>query len=189
MNRIGKFLRASAITAIPAALTLAMASAANATITVDGSSMSYTGPAELDGLTTTIGYSKAGLPKPTFTQWIEFTNTLAGIYSITLDTSSRSVDFTSAYLTNGTDTYYLTLLYSVGSLEGWGLDDTLIAAGDWTLYINGKNNRTGSLAGTITIQQAVPEPATWAMMIIGFGAVGFTLRRGRRKTQTVTQLA
>jgi len=29
---------------------------------------------------------------------------------------------------------------------------------------------------------AVPEPATWAMMIVGFGVVGSTLRaaRGRR---------
>ncbi len=26
----------------------------------------------------------------------------------------------------------------------------------------------------------VPEPATWAMMILGFGAVGMALRRGRR---------
>ncbi len=29
---------------------------------------------------------------------------------------------------------------------------------------------------------AVPEPATWAMMLIGFGAVGVTLRR-RKRTQ------
>ncbi len=27
---------------------------------------------------------------------------------------------------------------------------------------------------------AVPEPATWAMMIVGFGAIGFTMRRGKR---------
>lgn len=27
---------------------------------------------------------------------------------------------------------------------------------------------------------AVPEPATWAMMILGFGAVGLAIRRGRR---------
>ena len=176
------------VTGLLGAAALAMASAANATITIDGSSMSYTGPSSLDGLTTTIGYSKAGLGKPTFTQWLEFTNTLAGIYSITLDTSSRSVDFTSAFLTNGTDTYALTLLYSAGSLESWGLGDTLIAAGDWTLVINGKNNRTGSLAGTITIEQAVPEPATWAMMIVGFGAVGFTLRR-KRKPGLISQIA
>jgi hypothetical protein len=30
---------------------------------------------------------------------------------------------------------------------------------------------------------AVPEPATWAMMLIGFGAVGYSLR-ARRKTAT-----
>ena len=30
--------------------------------------------------------------------------------------------------------------------------------------------------------RAVPEPATWAMMILGFGAVGFSLRRRRKAT-------
>lgn len=28
----------------------------------------------------------------------------------------------------------------------------------------------------------VPEPATWAMMILGFGAIGWSLRRNRRQT-------
>ena len=31
----------------------------------------------------------------------------------------------------------------------------------------------------------VPEPATWAMMILGFGFVGFMLRNGRRQGATV----
>lgn len=31
---------------------------------------------------------------------------------------------------------------------------------------------------------AVPEPSTWAMMLLGFGAVGFSLRRSRRILQT-----
>jgi len=35
--------------------------------------------------------------------------------------------------------------------------------------------------GTLTISSAVPEPATWAMMLIGFLAVGGTLRNARRK--------
>jgi hypothetical protein len=163
------------------ATALAVASAANATITVDASSMSYTGPTQLDGVTTTIGYSDAGLSKPTFTEWLTFTDTEAGIDSVTLDTSSRSVDFTSAYLTpdGGVTQYALTLLYSVGSLESWGLDDTNLAAGTYTLVINGNNSGTGSLGGTITIQ-SLPEPGTWAMMILGFGAVGFALRRKRR---------
>ena len=35
---------------------------------------------------------------------------------------------------------------------------------------------------------AVPEPATWAMMLMGFGAMGVSLRR-RRRTQTLLQAA
>ena len=35
---------------------------------------------------------------------------------------------------------------------------------------------------------AVPEPATWAMMLVGFGGMGVALRR-RRKTATIAQLA
>ena len=43
-------------------------------------------------------------------------------------------------------------------------------------------------ASTLTISQAavaaVPEPGTWAMMLLGFGAVGFAVRR-RRPTVNV----
>lgn len=31
-----------------------------------------------------------------------------------------------------------------------------------------------------TVTPAVPEPGTWAMMLIGFGAIGFSMRRGPR---------
>lgn len=31
----------------------------------------------------------------------------------------------------------------------------------------------------VTVSPAVPEPATWAMMLLGFGAAGFVLRRRR----------
>ena len=34
----------------------------------------------------------------------------------------------------------------------------------------------------------VPEPATWAMMVLGFGAAGFAVRRSRNKA-LVSQLA
>lgn len=37
------------------------------------------------------------------------------------------------------------------------------------------------------IAAAVPEPATWAMMIAGFGAVGFAMRR--RRTQATVRFA
>lgn len=54
--------------------------------------------------------------------------------------------------------------------------------------INGNNGSTGTLGGTITIAQAIPEPGTWAMMLVGFGAVGFALRR-KRKPALISQLA
>jgi hypothetical protein len=36
---------------------------------------------------------------------------------------------------------------------------------------------------------SVPEPATWAMMLLGFGAAGVAMRRGRRKAKLLSQLA
>ncbi len=35
----------------------------------------------------------------------------------------------------------------------------------------------------------VPEPGTWAMMLMGFGAAGFAMRRRRRQTGELRQLA
>jgi hypothetical protein len=40
-------------------------------------------------------------------------------------------------------------------------------------------NQAGN--GTLTISNAIPEPATWAMLIAGFGLVGMAARR-RRET-------
>lgn len=41
-------------------------------------------------------------------------------------------------------------------------------------------NNQGLLGITFTrIESAVPEPATWAMMLIGFGAIGLAVRRRR----------
>jgi len=53
----------------------------------------------------------------------------------------------------------------------WGTMQTVAAAhGD--LAVN-------SVSATVSQTAAVPEPATWAMMILGFGAAGAVLRRGR----------
>ena len=35
----------------------------------------------------------------------------------------------------------------------------------------------------------VPEPSTWAMLLLGFGAVGYTMRRRRRTHPQLTQMA
>jgi hypothetical protein len=35
----------------------------------------------------------------------------------------------------------------------------------------------------------VPEPATWALMLLGFGGVGISMRRSRGKNAKLLQLA
>lgn len=70
---------------------------------------------------------------------------------------------------------------------------TLAGTNTLTFIVNNNNNGinnsplTGgpsSLFGTVTINAAaVPEPATWGMMIAGFGVAGFALRR-RVKVRT-----
>ena len=66
-------------------------------------------------------------------------------------------------------------------------------AGDITL--SNLNTRILSIAGAgnVTsatgITTAVPEPGTWALMLIGFGAMGVSLRRSRRKQGFLPQAA
>lgn len=58
--------------------------------------------------------------------------------------------------------------------------DTGLAA-----MINGSAINTNNSAYSLSTLSAVPEPATWGMMILGFGAMGVALRRSRRES-TIT---
>ena len=80
-----------------------------------------------------------------------------------------------------------------------GFTQFVSPAGDLFSLVNnmpvfnlGTFNLTSIVSGNSTLRisaasGAVPEPATWAMMMLGFGAMGATLRR--RKTTTRVQFA
>ena len=47
-------------------------------------------------------------------------------------------------------------------------------------------NTDGFKLSSIVVNAAVPEPATWAMMLLGFGAIGFAMRRAGRQQPSAT---
>lgn len=179
------------VLAFAGATALAISSAAGAAVTVDTSTMVIDGPATVAD-TTTIGFTEANLSSPTFVENIIFSNTLAGLYTITLTTSSPAVDFTSALVTGAGGPYNLVEIDDNGVSEFWRLANPItLNPGQYTLTVNGNNSGVGSLGGSITIRSAnaVPEPATWGMMLLGFGAAGFALRRSRRRRPDLLQIA
>lgn len=159
------------------ATALAIGSAAGATVTVDSSTMNVGGPT-LIGDSIRIDYNDSGMTDP-FTETLVFTNTDPGLYLITLVSSFPEVSFTSAILTGPSGPVALALDSDDGIIERWLSPEVGLLAGQYTLTINGTTGPNGVLGGHVDIQ-AIPEPATWAMMLLGFGAAGFALRRRRR---------
>jgi hypothetical protein len=51
------------------------------------------------------------------------------------------------------------------------------------------NGKTGNVGATLANTPSVPEPATWAMMLAGFGATGVAMRRSRRRKPLLAQIA
>ncbi len=81
---------------------------------------------------------------------------------------------------------------TVGGQLAFGIRDLLTSSITNTLLIEGTGN--GSFGGSVSFQPfggggtpgGVPEPATWAMLISGLGAVGAVARRRRNTRVRVT---
>lgn len=63
-------------------------------------------------------------------------------------------------------------------------DFGVVGATSIVLNTNGWSN-----AVLITPESPIPEPRTWAMMLLGFGAAGYAMRRRRRNSGEILQLA
>jgi hypothetical protein len=61
----------------------------------------------------------------------------------------------------------------------------IIAAGTHTITVRGSSGRTGFYTGSAVLG-GVPEPMTWALMILGFGVVGAGMRRRSVSSMRVT---
>lgn len=128
---------------------------------------------------------RVGLGAGDFSDMFTFTLPTTGLGSGTVTTSINSfgsigdLDFTSV-LINGTE--------ATITRSAQGLNEVAFANGvpiyanqKNTLTVNGFSRGNGSYGGQLSFTPgAVPEPATWAMMIMGFGLVGSAMRRRRQ---------
>lgn len=56
---------------------------------------------------------------------------------------------------------------------------------DWT----GSKNNYDLVSLGIPVDGPLPEPATWAMMLVGFGGIGMAVRRRRQRNPELMQIA
>jgi hypothetical protein len=179
------------ILAMVGAAALTLGSAAGAAVLVSGSSglnnpdPAAAGSVVVNGGLTTINFGQNPVSTPSFTGSFTFSNDVAGLYTIVLNTSTPGVTFSSASVTGPGGPFPLMPFPDNTSLK---LTNALLGLGDYTFSFTGNNsNASGTLTGNVTIS-AVPEADTWAMMLLGFGAIGLTIR-GRRWKSVLAQVA
>jgi hypothetical protein len=110
----------------------------------------------------------------TFSYDYEFTIPTGGSLSASLTSSTNLIHFTSitlngVALTKDTGPNNYSLATAIAGLTGTQI-----------FHIAGTSSGKSTFSTTVDFISAVPEPAAWGMMVIGFGALGATMRQ--RKT-------
>jgi hypothetical protein len=181
-----------AILGILAGTALALGStAANAAITlaIDSPGLNTGGSAAFAGKVTGTGSAAS------FTDTFLFNLTNPQLVNGHVDTLLISgglldIDFTSIYIDTIANAFTQTGFDP--NTETWQLvPGASLTSGNHNLFVSGNyNTAVGSnptYSGTLNIAP-VPEPATWGLMILGFGAIGLTMR-GRRRRTVLAQVA
>jgi len=84
-----------------------------------------------------------------------------------------------------TDLYYLSGLGTIG-FGGGTVTGIQVSS---TEFVGNAFHGFGNESFTLNVSGAVPEPGTWAMMLLGFGAIGIAMRRRKPSTGALPQVA
>lgn len=159
-----------------AALALGMAGSASATVTYDFQGFNALGGAPYGGFVLTV---------PTF--FAAGSTTFVPSTSL----SSCSVTFPSTY-TCGNMWFYNNVsaqtYITFKTVQSSANTNYFFAAGSFNAVgtynsTNPGNGQMGRLIVTESAVPAIPEPATWGMMLFGFGLIGSVIRRRERATR------
>ena len=123
---------------------------------------------------------------------IDLTNsslTNGSLISISFETSNN-ISFTCEGCSIRLDSTLFNVV-STGGLDVFTLSPMLLGMGQHTLSVTGNvvSGPTAAYSGTINFNTPVPEPGTWAMLLLGFGGVGLMMRRRRRPAPAFAQIA
>jgi hypothetical protein len=188
---------------------LAMASAANATLVIGSPTTVTTVATpnqDVGGFNVTFSYNDQHAATP-FEELVTFVNNLSGFYGMGVQTTATidpntglptvasDVDFSNAFLTLACPTIgapascsgFAHIVDFANTNPGNDVNETrstsglFLPAGSYTIHIAGTRGTVSSFDGNLSFVAGtqLPEPATWALMILGFGAVGWQLRRRR----------
>lgn len=171
------------ILAVAATTALAGASTANAAITIGTTSGSNIVVGTPDNVTipNKVNFDTVTNAAGSTSPWYEFSNDMTGMYVFDLTSSTLGASITLEQLLTGGGTTVIQEVTGTGRfLE---LQTGTLAANTTYRFLYTFNSPSGgaTLSGNSSFYPAgVPEPATWAMMLIGFGGIGLATRRRRR---------
>ena len=141
----------------------------------NGSTTVGTTPDSVD-LSLSLNFTSPALPTVVSTFALNLVSTPN---SGTADQNADYVYFPSSFSSTsfliGTTTYNIKLT-GFGNIVG----DGFLSSNSAELHVRENSSATADLFAIVTTQTAagaVPEPATWLMMIVGMGAIGFVARR------------
>jgi hypothetical protein len=169
----------TALGAMAIALSMAGASAANA---------ADFGAADMNiefglGGTITATFGNSGITEGSFTDTYTFRIPGDGVGSGSIITTAdfiggiNDTDLLSVFV-NGIEMTGLV----IGQNESGFINNIPIVADAFnTIVISGLSRGNGSYGATATFTPSIPEPSTWAFMIMGLGMVGALSRYGRRR--------
>jgi hypothetical protein len=178
------------VLSLVAATALAGATTANAAISIGSTSGSdiTVGTPDNTTLPNKVGFDTTTDTAGTVSPWFQFSNDQTGTYTFALITSTPFATVTLEELLNDGGTMVLQQL--PGSSNSLTMTTGVLDAGVTYrfLYTFNAGDGGGTVSGNASFTKAVPEPATWALMLMGFGGIGLAMRR-RRRAMALAQIA
>jgi hypothetical protein len=183
------------VLSLTAAAALFGGTAANAAITIVDHSVGDITVGTPDNVTIPnfVDFDTTTNTGTTVNPWFDFTNDQSGYYIFDLTSSTTNATITLEQVLSDGATVVVDEVH--GTSRFLELDSSVLQADatyrfTYTFTTPGtEEGGGGTLSGNASFYAApLPEPATWAMMLIGFGGIGMAMRR-RRTGMGLAQIA